>query len=47
MPTIAHHVGTIDGTNMSRKINWVQDEEETEFLFSEEQFETPLHTYYI
>ena len=36
MPTIAHHVGTIDGTNMSRKINWVQDEEETEFLFSEE-----------
>lgn len=47
MPTISHHVGTIDATNMSRKLIWVQDKEETEFLFSESAIERlpPTHTY--
>lgn len=33
-PTISHHIGVIDPTNMSRKLIWVQDEDETDFLFS-------------
>ncbi len=47
MSTVSRHVGTLDATNLSRKIIWVQDAEETRFLLSDKAIVRlpPKHTH--
>ena len=47
MSTVSRHVGTLDATNLSRKLIWVQDKEETAFLLSDECIVRlpPTHTH--